>query len=209
MGEAYAPRLGARKRYLRTPTARSLQTASGKGSIHQRERAPRGWHCNATRRSLEQKMCRCSCISGWRSRRWRNWQEVRLFAVDDEPVSKPMGAGGHNALGRRPSPTNLGSCFDVHLLPPYLPAVSPPAIATCRNPGPGNNSARRAARRPPPPPPRPRQAWNGAASGNGPFGPPPYAHPHGLYPPATPLCPALHFENPFLHSHNLGCTISK
>jgi hypothetical protein len=52
-------------------------------------------HANGTDHwALEQKMCRCSYISGWRSRRWRNWQKVRLFgAVDDEPVSEPMANG--------------------------------------------------------------------------------------------------------------------
>jgi hypothetical protein len=52
-------------------------------------------------------------------------------------------------------PTYLGSCFHVHFMPPYLPSVSPPAIATCRNPSPGNNAGHPPSPPPanPPPPP--------------------------------------------------------
>ena len=71
------------------------------------------------------------------------------------------GGGGQNAFGRRPSPTYRVSCLHVNLLHPYLPAVSPPATATCRNAAPRNNYARRAARRPPPATtPRPPWACN-------------------------------------------------
>jgi hypothetical protein len=138
-------------------------------------------------------------------------------------LERRNGGGGQNAFGRRPSPTYRVSCLHVDLLHPYLPAVSPPAIATwatCRNSAPGNNYARRAARRPPPATtPLPPQACNERgnkrkrALWTALIRAPPRHVPH-----ATPLCPGplyctqyftfLHSQNRFLHSHNLGCTIS-
>ena len=129
------------------------------------------------------------------------------------------GGGGRNAFGRRPSPTYRVSCWHVNLLHPYLPAVSPPATATCRNAASATNYAPRAARRPPPatrhhPPPSPglqrtrQQAKTGHVDRT--YTRPPRHAPHACPGPlfGTQYFTFLRSQNPFLHSHNFDCTIS-
>jgi hypothetical protein len=118
----------------------------------------------------------------------RPWHTLDLAATPPGLVSTPQ--GGHSRDRQAPRALCRGTADPLpRLALAHLPGLlfaraftapiaylrtSPPAMTPCRNPGPGNNSApppAPAARRPP----NPRQAWNAAASGNGPGGRPPTA----------------------------------